>query len=83
MYLADLLWTIPQNTNMQAFAMLQAAYAGRAGKVLPLEINSEVRACATYFKIRTQMQTQRGWETAGETRYSLNELMKICQVKQN
>lgn len=59
MYLADLLWTIPQNTNMQAFAMLQAAYAGRAGKVLPLEINSEVRACATYFKIRTQMQTQR------------------------
>lgn len=59
MYLADLLWTIPQNTNMQEFAMLQAAHAGRAGKVLPLEINSEVRACATYFKIRTQMQTQR------------------------
>lgn len=37
MYLADLLWTIPQNTNMQAFAMLQAAHAGSAGKVLPLE----------------------------------------------
>lgn len=43
---------------MQAFAMLQAAHAGRPSKVLPLEINSEVRACATYFKIKTQMQTQ-------------------------